>query len=145
MALRHTFLPFASFDTELDRLFDDFFPGTGSPLARPAQAPYLPLNVWEDTEKFVVEAEVPGIAMEDLELSVHQDTLTIRGERKLEVEEKRSIRRQERIPGQFERSLALPMPIEAGQVSANLEHGVLTITLPKAESARPRRIPVHAN
>ncbi len=127
---------------EMDHLFENFFgpgaaqwvPGAGFARGYPA------LNVWEDTQNLYAEAEVPGLTMEDLEVYVVGNDLTIKGERKENGQE--AYHRRERGVGPFERVLPLPIPIDADKVEAQLSNGVLTIKMPKAEAARPRRIEV---
>lgn len=106
---------------------------------------YPALNVWEDGEHLFVEAELPGFDLKDLEIFVTGgNQLSIKGERKPVVVEKGVWHRQERNYGKFSRTLGLPYPVDADKVDARLENGVLTVTLPKHESARPRRITVKA-
>ena len=103
------------------------------------------VNVWEDGDHVVVEAELPGFDLKDLEIFVTGgNQLTVKGERKPLTVEKGVWHRQERSYGKFSRTLALPYPVNADKVEARLENGVLTVQLPKHESARPRRIVVKA-
>ena len=95
-----------------------------------------------DDEKFTVRAEIPGVALGDIRISVEGQKLTIAGERKLEDEEGVSYHRRERPAGTFDRTLTLPAPFAADGVRARYEHGVLTINLPLAEAARARQIEV---
>jgi HSP20 family protein len=105
--------------------------------------PYPLVNVREEADAFRVEAEVPGVEPDQIEVFVRHDTeLTIEGERKQKNGENGTWWRQERGVGRFRRVLTLPVPVEADKVEARLEHGLLRLRLPKAESARPRRIPV---
>jgi HSP20 family protein len=132
--------PLQQFQSEMNRLFDRWSggaaPGAGS-TAFPA------LNVWEEGEQVLVEAELPGLKLEDLEIYVTGgNQLTIKGERKPNVPEKSVWHRQERAFGTFSRSLTLPFPVDADKVDARLENGVLLLKLAKHESARPRKIPV---
>ncbi len=103
----------------------------------------LPLDVSETDDEFVIKASVPGIRPEDVQITVQGDTLTIRGESQSE-EEKNGERwhLRERRHGAFQRSLTLGTPVEADGAQAHYEHGVLTLTLPKAEAAKPRQIKV---
>lgn len=101
------------------------------------------VNVWTSENGAIVRAEVPGIAPEDVDISLVHDTLTIRGSRTPEeVKEGESRHRQERGYGQFTRSLQLPFGVEADKVEAKFADGVLQITLPRAEAEKPRRISV---
>jgi HSP20 family protein len=107
---------------------------------------YPALDLWEDESTLFVEAELPGMELDDLEIFVTGgNQLTIRGERKQPQLEQGTWHRQERGFGQFSRVVTLPLNVEADQVEAKLQHGVLTISLPKAAEAKPRRIEVKAN
>ena len=111
----------------------------------PPPAAYPPLNVWEDDDNLYVEAELPGMTPEDIEASVAEgDQLTIAGERKLQATENGSWLRQECGYGRFSRTVTLPAEVDADAVEASYEAGVLTLTLPKMEEARPKRITVKA-
>ena len=103
------------------------------------------LNVWEQEDALVVEAELPGLGLEDLEIFVTgQNQLTIKGERPV-VEVPNAVwHRQERGYGTFTRELTLPTLVDADKVEARYEAGVLTLTLPKAEAAKPRKITVRS-
>lgn len=106
-------------------------------------AEFPPINVWTSENGMIVQAELPGIAPEEVDISLVNDTLTLRGSRKPEeVGEGESRHRQERGFGQFTRSLQLPFGVEADQVQAKFSNGVLQITLPRAEAEKPRRISV---
>lgn len=123
---------------EMDRLF------TGFRGFRPFGVGVFPLlNVSEDKDNLYLRAELPGIDPKDIEISVEGDTLTLRGERKSpEVGENVSYHRREREFGRFRRSLTLPTRIDADKVEAVFKNGILQITLPKAEEARPKQITV---
>jgi HSP20 family protein len=105
----------------------------------------LALDVAETDEDFVVKASLPGITPEDLEITYNNNLLTIKGEVKEEkdVEEQRYHLRERRY-GSFTRSISLPSSVKADSIEANYEAGVLTLHLPKAEEAKPKRIPVHS-
>ncbi len=108
-------------------------------------AVYPALNLWEDEGHLYVEAELPGLELSDLEMYVTaQNQLTIKGERKAPAMESSTWHRQERGHGSFSRMIDLPGDVNADKVSAEFKHGVLTVTLPKAEKAKPRRISVKA-
>jgi HSP20 family protein len=128
------------FQDEMNRLFDRW--GNGGIFSAPS---FPALNVWENGEEVHVEAELPGLDLKDVEIYVSGgNQLTIKGERKPNLPEKGVWHRQERSFGSFNRSLALPFPVDADKVDARLENGVLHIRLTKHESARPRKIPVKA-
>jgi len=103
----------------------------------------LPLDVTETENEFVVKASLPGVRPEDVQITVHGDTLTIKGETKAEEEKKgEHWHLRERRFGRFQRSVALATPVDPDRAQAHHEHGVLTLTLPKSEAARPRQIKV---
>lgn len=100
------------------------------------------VNVWEDDRNLYAEAEVAGLAMENLEVLVHGNELTLQGNRPEANSEGVTYHRRERGLGEFRRLLRLPVEIDADKVLATLREGVLTITLPKAQSVLPRKIEV---
>ncbi|MBX6314284.1 MAG: Hsp20/alpha crystallin family protein [Isosphaeraceae bacterium] len=103
----------------------------------------LPLDVCETENEFVVKASLPGVRPEDVQITVHGDTLTIRGEAKAEEEKKgETWHLRERRFGPFQRTLSLTTPVDSDKAQAHFEHGVLTLTLPKAEAAKPKQIKI---
>jgi len=130
------------FEKTLDQVFDQLAGRTtGSPAFAPAT--YPPVNVWQDENSVHVEAELPGVPLEGLTVTVsHQDQLTLEGERKPQTPEKGGWLHRERGFGKFTRVLTLPAPVDADKVQARYENGVLTLVLPKAEAAKPRKIEV---
>jgi HSP20 family protein len=146
MTLR--FSPLGDLRDEMDRMrnhVEHFFgtPRGGRPALDPAGFPAL--NAWEDAESFYVEAELPGLALEDLEIALAEaDTLSIKGQRKDPTIETGTWHRRERAFGEFERTLTLPGAVDAERVEASLKLGVLTIKLPKAPELKPRKIEVKA-
>jgi len=121
---------------EMGELFDNMAWPFGGLRAFPA------LNLWEEGEALFAEAELPGMGMEDVEVLVNGDELTIKGQRKAAEAKEQSFHRQERVIGNFSRTVTLPFDVDAEKVQATLKDGVLRITLPKAASARPRKIEV---
>jgi HSP20 family protein len=124
---------------ELERLFN--FPSvTGITTWQPA------LDVYEEKDNYVVKVELPGVNKEDVKLSLEQGTLTITGERKAETKpETTEVHLSERFYGRFQRSLNLPETLAVDQVKAQFKDGVLTVTLPKSEAAKPRQIDIALN
>jgi HSP20 family protein len=123
----------------MDRLFRDYSGGAEPFFSRAFPA----VNITEDAENFYVRGELPGIKAEDLDVSVVEGGLLIRGERKLATEDKQAnYHRRERESGFFRRMIALPARVDSTKVSAKVKNGVFTITLPKAEEAKPRKISV---
>ena len=100
------------------------------------------LNVWEDPDAFYVEAELPGFKIEDVELTVVGSTLTMKGERKLDAPEAGVWHRRERASGPFTRVLELDAEIDSEKLDAAFKNGVLTVKLPKAAAAKPRKIEI---
>lgn len=100
-----------------------------------------PVEMYEKTDRFVVRAELPGMKKEDIDISLVGDTLTISGERKPEADIKdEEYLRCELCYGKFSRSITLPSAVDANKVEATYENGILLITLPKAEEAKPKKI-----
>lgn len=105
--------------------------------------PYPLVNIREETDAFYVEAEVPGMTQDQIDVFIRHGTeLTIQGERKPVDSEGGAWICRERGDGRFQRVLTLPLPVDAGKVQARLEQGVLHLVLPKAESVKPHRVPV---
>lgn len=118
-------------------------PGVTLMNAGGATAYSFPLNVYKSGEDLKVEALLPGVSEEDLQVSIDQGALTIEARRHgWEPQEGQSWFVREVHPGQFTRTLSLPFPVEANNVTADFANGVLTLTLPKAEAARPKRIQI---
>lgn len=130
---------------ELNRMreeLEEFF-GARTNGRRPTRESFPPLNVWEDDAGFYVEAELPGLSLEDLDISLTSDnTLVLRGERKEPQTVQGQWLRRERTYGRFERTVTLPGPVNADQVEASFKQGVLTVRLPKAPELLPRKIEV---
>ena len=126
----------------MNSLLQESFVRPGGMQSQAGQSP-LPLDVTETENEFVVKASLPGVKPEDVQITVHGDTLTIRGESKVEEEKKgEHWHLRERRYGSFQRSVALATPVNSDQAHAHYEHGVLTLTLPKSEAAKPRQIKV---
>ena len=104
---------------------------------------YPAVDVFEDKDAVKIVAELPGVKPQDVKLSLESNTLTIRGEKKQQAEERSErVHRYERSYGSFERAFVLPSTVDGEKISAEYRDGVLTVTVPKAERARPREIPV---
>jgi HSP20 family protein len=134
------FSPLMQLQGQMNRLFENFF--EDMPTARQYATAYPALNTWEDGDNAYVEAELPGLTMDDLEIYVTGNELRIGGERKLAEAEGASWHRRERSQGRFSRTLTLPWEIDADKVEASLKDGVLTVKLPKCESCKPRKVKV---
>jgi HSP20 family protein len=104
---------------------------------------YPAINIWEDDTAIYAEAEMPGLVQDQLEVYVTEgNQLTLQGERKTVEHANGTWHRRERGFGKFQRTLSLPADVDADKVEARLEHGVLHLTLPKSEKARPKKIAV---
>ena len=131
-------------DTELDRLFEGFF--NPAPFRSDWSALTPAVDVEETTDAYVFRADLPGMSAKDVKVTVHNDTLTLRGERKRDEKSSDGSRhRVERAYGSFERSFTLGLPVRADQVKASYKDGVLEVHVPKADEARPRDIEVQIN
>jgi HSP20 family protein len=127
--------PFEQLQQEVERMMDAAF---GS-----APGLYPPVNVFDQGETFVVKAELPGVSPERIEINVEEDTFTLRGERTFaEPSRDAAYHRRERAQGQFRRVVRLPGRIATDEAKAQYRDGVLTVTIPKAKEARPRRVQV---
>ncbi len=130
---------------EIDRLFE-------APLAEIARGSQIlsgwtpALDIHEDRDSVYVRVEIPGMKKEDINLSLHEGSLSISGERKQETSvENAEVYRSERFFGCFQRTVTLPTPVAADKVKAQYKDGVLTVTLPKAEEAKPKHIDVNVS
>ena len=130
---------------EIDRLFE-------SPLAEMARTSHLlsgwtpVLDLYEDKDNLLVKVELPGMKREEIEVSLHEGSLSISGERQSEEKHKDAdVYRAERFFGRFQRTVSLPSPVAADKVKAQYKDGILTITLPKTEEAKPKHINVNVN
>lgn len=141
--------PLGDVRTEINRLHDEMnrlFGRYGNGARTLAPVSYPPLNLWEDENNLYLEAELPGFNLDDLEMFVTGDNqFSIKGERKQPELEKGTWHRQERGYGNFSRLLELPSAVDSDKVSGEFKDGVLTVTLPKKEEAKPRRIEVKTN
>ena len=138
--------PIARLGDGMDQLFDNLLEGFPRITEGTRFSASLPaVNIWEDNENLYVEAEVPGLALDDIELLVTGDELTINGTRK-DVREEQGLtyHRQERQKGRFSRVVPLPVDVDVERAEATLREGVLRLTLPKVAQARLRKIEVKA-
>ena len=103
------------------------------------------LDLYQNNDEVVAIVELPGMRKEDIEISLHDGTLTISGERSSGSSNGETAERSERFSGKFRRSITLPARVEAGKVSASYKDGILTVKLPKAEEAKPKQIKVNVD
>jgi HSP20 family protein len=126
---------------EVNRLFTDW-----PTRANWGIAPTFPaMNVWTDEDSAILTAELPGVSIDDIDISVEKDTLTLYGKRQPdELEEGATYHRRERRVGGFQRAFRLSFPVDADKVQAELKNGVLSVLLPRAEADKPKKIAIKA-
>lgn len=133
--------PFEELDRmrrQMNRLYDEV-----ASTSQPGQAGVFPLlNITEDKNGYHVRAELPGLSSDDLDIQVTHNNLTISGERKIAEEEGARYHRREREAGTFSRVISLPGEVDTDKVEASLKNGILSITISKAEIAKPKQITV---
>jgi HSP20 family protein len=132
---------FLNMQREIDRVFDRF---RGGAVDDGDISTFLPVvDIAEHAEAFEVKVELPGVNKNDVKITVHDDVLTIRGEKKQEEEKKgKNYHRVERSYGSFQRSFTLPSSVKGDKIEAVYDNGILAITLPKVEEAKPKEIEV---
>jgi HSP20 family protein len=135
--------PYADYDQlrrEVLRLLDDF---SDEPARNVTSGVFPPVNVTQDGDNFYVRAEIPGVDAKALSISALRNRLSLSGTREIPKEHERvSYHRRERAEGSFNRTVTLPSEVDAERVEARYTDGILTITLPRAEAAKPRQIKV---
>jgi HSP20 family protein len=123
---------------DMNRLFNQY-----SPTRLRIASSYPALNIWTSDDGQFLSAEMPGVRVEDIDISVNGNALTISGQRSLdEVPEGAHFHRRERGYGEFSRTIQLPYAVDADEVEASFKDGVLNITLPKAEAEKPKQIAI---
>lgn len=129
---------------EINRIFEDFFRGDLMDDGTFGLSVWTPaVDIAEHDNEYVVKVELPGVSKDDVKVTLESNILTIRGEKKREKEtEKDNYHRMERMYGSFQRSFTLPSTVRADKIDAVYKDGILTITLPKAEEAKPKQIEV---
>lgn len=140
----HPLSELQAFQDQLGRLFDPASRKDDESLMRGSWVP--PVDVAEEGDRLVLRAELPGIKESDIEIEFENGMLTLKGERRFEDEKKeRNYHRIERSYGRFVRSFNLPRSVDAEGIEASYEEGVLEITIPKREEAKPRQIRITRN
>src|SRR5436190_11339848 len=129
-------------ERRIGRLFSDAFGGLDWQYRDSAGASWVPpVDIFEDTEAIRIMAELPGVSASDVKISLEGNVLSIHGQKQQLAEERTErVHRYERTYGQFERTFTLPASVDANNIKATYDLGVLTVTLPKVERARPRQI-----
>jgi HSP20 family protein len=140
---RSVFNPFGSLHREIDRLFEEFTRG-GSPAGAPAVTHLVPsIDIVETENNIQISAEMPGLERKDIDISVDGNMLTIRGEKKVEEQQKdKNVQVSERMYGVFLRVLELPSGVDPSQIQATMSNGVLKITMPKPSRNEPKKIEI---
>lgn len=129
--------------SDIDRIFDGLFGKWDFPRLATHSAWAPPVDVVDAEDHVEFRAEVPGLSEDDVHVSVTQNVLTLKGEKKHESEEQNgNYHRVERRYGRFQRSFNLPRNLRTDDVSASFKSGILTISVPKAEEAQPKQIPI---
>lgn len=136
---------FGSLQNRINRIFDDTLrdlsPFDGEEIERGTWAPAV--DIYESNDSYSVKVDLPGISKDDIQVDLHDSTLTIKGEKKFEDEVSRdNYLRMERAYGTFVRSFTLPKSVDADKIQAKYKEGVLELTIPKKEEAKPRQIKV---
>lgn len=135
----------ATFDQlarDMDRLFDAMATRPSLMTNAASSRVWPSMNVWRDADNIFAEAEIPGFRMEDIEVLATEQTLTLRGRRELSTPDNATPMRLERSVSEFERTLRLPVEIDPDHVQASLTNGVLRVSMPIAEAARPKRVQI---
>lgn len=142
---------FTDFDSlfgfpEVDRAFEllDLLRREGGAVSNGGTDAYLRADLWDNGEDMVFQADVPGMTEQDVQLTIHQDILTVTGQRQVQAPKGYQVHRRERPELRFSRSYRLPYRADVERANARVQQGVLTVTLPKAAEAKPRRISVQA-
>jgi len=144
MAMISRLDPFREMNTlqsNLNRIFQDYGRGSDELLTSGTFVP--PVDIYEDDHNLVLKMEVPGVDEKDIQITLENNTLTVRGERKFEQDVKEeNFHRIERRYGSFTRSFSLPNTVDSENVNAHYENGILSIQLPKRAEAKPKQIKV---
>ena len=129
---------------EVNRLLESFFGRPTTAMAPTGERMWAPAaDIWEDKDNVVLTFEIPGISDKDVNVSITDGVLSVRGERRFDRAMKdESYHRLERVYGKFERNVQLPMPVQPDHVKAVYRDGVLEITVPKAEEVKPKQIKI---
>ena len=123
---------------QMERLFED----ATTPRQRALSGVFPLTNLTEDKDNYHIRAELPGVSGDELDIQITANNLAISGERKITAEEGVKYHRREREAGTFSRMIGLPGEVDTNKVDANMENGILTVVVPKAEIAKPKQITV---
>lgn len=135
-----------SFQDEMNRMFNQFFRGSTGEEGSWGQSTWTPpVDIYETDDALVFQADLPGVAKDEVNIEVHNNTLILRGERKHDATVKEDhYHRVERAYGSFQRSFVLPTMVDQEKVQASYHDGILELRLPKSEAAKPRRIAIQS-
>jgi HSP20 family protein len=143
--IRSTFNEIAALQNRLNTMFNEFArPAVSVDAEAGAMGSFVPaVDVYEDTQALVLKLEIPGVKLEDLDVRLENQTLTVKGERKLEGELKQeNFHRIERRFGSFARTFTLPQTVDTEALTASYDAGVLTVTVAKKAEAKPRQVKI---
>ncbi len=142
--LRDPAVEVSNLERRINRLFGDALSNFDWQYRDNAGAAWVPpVDIFEEPDALRITAEVPGVSPDNLKISLENNVLTINGTKEQVAQERSErVHRYERTYGAFERSFTLPATVDANNIKASYEHGVLTLTLPKVEKAKPRQIEV---
>lgn len=137
---------FQQFQRDMDQLMQRFFSDADQGSTATALASWTPrIDVEEDDKQFVVKADLPGVDPKDVDISVQDNALVLRGHKKEEKEEKKkNYHRVERFEGQFYREIGLPRSIDADKIQAKCTNGVVTVSIPKKAEAQPKKVAIQS-
>jgi len=137
--------PFREMENALRRFSPLYMPDDGTTRNETAARTWIPLaNISESENEYLIKVELPDVKKEDVKIAVADGVITISGERKEERKENGATR-TERSTGKFRRSITIPTRVDANKVNATYKNGILTVTLPKAEEAKPKQIQINLN
>ena len=142
--LRYPAVEVSNLERRINRLFGDALSNFDWQYRDNAGAAWVPpVDIFEEPDALRITAEVPGVSPDNLKISLENNVLSIHGTKEQVAQERSErVHRYERTYGAFERSFTLPATVDANNIKASYEHGVLTLTLPKVEKAKPRQIEV---
>lgn len=139
--IRDPFMDLLDLQSHMNDLFDISL--SRWPAVNGKERPSLALDIYDGKDHFTVKADIPGMKKEDIEISIQEGVLTIRGEKKEETEKnEKGVLRTERFYGMFERSVALPSVVDEAKVKASYKDGVLELVIPKKEESKPKQIKI---
>jgi len=138
---------FSALQERMNRLFEDLLPSTRKGKEELNAGTFYPaVDIYEEDKEIILKAELPGIKKNDVQIEINDGVLTLRGERKFEKEDKKgNYHRIERGYGSFHRSFTLSTTIDRDKIKAHYKNGILEVTLPKTEEAKPKSIPIEVN